>query len=193
MFPEISQYRKSAVSATSCDDRGEKVAAQLRRRGRGRAGQRAAVADDRPHVVQRLRGASSSIASARLGVGQPVDQDVHPRLARRGVAGLGARPTSSVSSSSSPSGVPTRRQDRVQHAVHGDVPHWSARRSTESTRYGMSSVTMLMTVAVSVQPAAPVARRGGVEDPDRDLTRPPPPTDPPVAVDHAEHVLRAAG
>ena len=54
MLPEISQYRKSAASDTSCADRGEKVPRSSAAAVGGRAGKRAPVADDRADVVQRV-------------------------------------------------------------------------------------------------------------------------------------------
>ena len=81
MFPEISQYRKSAASETSCADRGENVPRSSAAAVAAAAGQRPAVADHGADVVQRLPQRVLDGLRA-FGVGEPVDQDVHPRLAQ---------------------------------------------------------------------------------------------------------------
>jgi hypothetical protein len=152
MFPEINQYRKSAVSETSCAERGEKVP-------RNSAAAVAAAPVSAPPSPTTARTSASacrrqsSIVSARSA---SESRSIRTCIqdSRKVDADSAALPDSPATSSSTPSGP--RRLIRIGCKTRCTVTFWMVSAPmTESTSEGMSSVTMSMTVLVSVQPGLP--------------------------------------
>ena len=168
-------------------------APQLRGGGRRRAGEGAGVAD---HGTDQLQGAAQAVLDGlgALGIGQPVDQHMHPRLAQRQRARVD--PAGFVDDIQQLAvGVPAAEQDRVQYPVHCDVVHRQG--ADHGIDQGRHVVGDDVDHRLGVRPpGAPRLRGGprcGVEDPDVDLAHPAPLPDAPVAVDDGEHIRGRSG